>query len=337
MFRRIAVIVCYCLLLVGCSKIQGSAMDTAQIFAMDTMMEISVYDGEQGILDEATEFIKTLEAELSTTDEDSEIYKLNHTGTAVFSKDACNLLEQTLEICEKTEGILDISIYPIVKEWGFTTNQYQIPKEERVHELLKLVDYKKVELVENQVTLAPGMEIDLGSVTKGFVGDQLVEQFQKAGITSALLNLGGNVQALGAKPDGSPWKVGVQDPRGDDYVAVISIVDQAVVTSGGYERFFKGEDGEIYWHIINPMTGKSARSGILSTTVIGDKGVYCDALSTSLFIMGEEKATDFWRKYRDFEMILVTDQHEILITPGLEDAFQLSGNTAYTLRMIGND
>ena len=170
-----------------------------------------------------------------------------------------------------------------------------------------------------------GVEIDLGSVAKGFTGDVLTGLLKEYGVESAMLDLGGNIQTVGLKPDGSLWRVGVQDPDGDGILGVVEAAELAVITSGGYERYFE-QDGVRYWHIIDPDTGAPARSGLASVTVAGESGAVCDALSTALFVMGRESAVAFWRQYRDelrFELVLVDDDGSVTVTAGLEDSFIL--------------
>lgn len=337
MIKKIALILCLCLMLTGCKKDKSAEKFSTQIFAMDTVMEILIYGQDDSVLKKANSLVSDLDQSLSTTNQNSEIYQLNVSGSAALSENTALLMKKGLEFCQKTSGALDLSIYPVVQAWGFTTDEYRIPSEESLNTLLQNVDYTKISLQDDYGTIPEGMAVDLGSIAKGFTGDLLAEEFKNEGISSALLNLGGNVHALGSKPDGSPWKVGIQDPISTDYLGVLSIRDQAVITSGGYERYFEGPDGEIYWHIIDPATGKPAKSGLISATAVGSEGVYCDALSTSLFIMGEEKATQFWKENKDFQMILVTENKEVLITPGLQNAFHLTQDAPYTLRVIGND
>lgn len=326
--RPLPALLALLLLLSGCAQpapdagvSAGAQANESIFFAMDTVMKLTVY-GDERLLDDAQERVSALEAELSVTSEDSEIYALNQTGSTALSRDAADLLGQALAICGQTNGALDLSIYPVVRAWGFTTGEYGVPEDEVLRELLTHVDYTKIAFDEatGRVSLEPGMEIDLGSVAKGYTGDQLISLFRQAGVTSALVNLGGNVQALGSKPDGSPWRIAVQDPLGDGYVGVLDVVDQAAITSGGYERYFE-EDGQTYWHIIDPATGAPARSGLISVTIVGGSGVLCDGLSTALFIMGYEKAVEFWRETGGFEMILVLEDGQTALTEGLEDKF----------------
>jgi thiamine biosynthesis lipoprotein len=272
------------------------------------------------------------------TNEDSEIYAVNRDGSGTLSADSADLLTQALDICRLTDGALDLSIYPVVRAWGFTTGDYGVPSAEELEELLGHVDYEQISFEESTdtVTLAQGMEIDLGSVAKGYTGDRVLQLLRENGVTSAMLNLGGNVQALGAKPDGSPWRVAIQDPLSDGYLAAVEIEDQAVITSGGYERYFV-EDGETYWHIIDPATGAPSHSGLISVSVIGDSGILCDGLSTSLFVMGLEDAAALWRSRDDFEAVFVSEDGQVTITEGLEDNFTLLSDTAEGVTVLYRD
>ena len=294
-------------------------------FAMDTVMSVRVY-GDEALLDAAEDRVKELEALWSVTDENSEISALNRDGSAALSGDVAGLLADALELCGRTGGALDITIYPVVRLWGFTTGEYTVPEAGAVADLLTRVDYTRVALDENAGTasLPDGVEIDLGSVAKGYTGDVLSGLLKEYGVESALLDLGGNIQTVGAKPDGSPWRIGVRDPEDENgYIGVVEVADRAVVTSGGYERYFE-QDGVRYWHIIDPATGAPARSGLHSVTVIGESCLVCDALSTALFVMGLDRALEHWREYRDFEAVFVAEDGSVTITAGLEGSFALS-------------
>ena len=324
MKRLLASLLLLSLLLTGCAagtaEPPASSGDpaTATVFAMDTVMDLTIY-GDPALLTKAESEILRLEGLFSVTEDTSEIARLNREGTVELSGDTAALLEQGLALCEMTGGALDLSVYPVLRAWGFTTGAYRVPDGEEIAALLPLVDYGQLSLThDGTAALAAGMEIDLGSVAKGYTGDVLARLFRENGVTSGLLNLGGNVQAIGAKLDGSPWRVAIRDPLSGGNLAVLEIVDQAVITSGGYERYFE-QDGETYWHILDPATGYPARSGVLSATIVGDSGVVCDGLSTALFVMGVDAAARLWREQGGFEALLVTDDGTIYLTAGLED------------------
>ena len=318
------------LFLTGCSAESSPEPVQGTFFAMDTVMDFTIY-GESGLIDQSESLIASLESLVSVTDEHSDIYAIDHTGSGSLSGNAAELMAQALELCRRTNGALDLSVYPIVRAWGFTTGSYQVPDEAEIQALLPLVDYRKIQYdaATGTVTLPEGMEIDLGSVAKGYAGQLAAQMLREHGVQSALLNLGGNVQTVGTKPDGSPWQIGIKDPQGEDAMMVLSVEDQAVVTSGGYERYFE-QDGQTYWHIMDPSTGHPADSGLISVTIVGDEGVVCDGLSTALFVMGLEKAADLWAQSGDFEAVFVTASGEVYITEGLQDRFALTEQYADT-------
>ena len=287
------------LLLTGCS---ASEPCRRELMAMDTFMTLSVYAQSpaagEALLEEAAGEIRRLEGLLSVTDPGSEIYQVNHGGAVSLSEPVRELLEKALELCRETGGALDVTVYPAVRAWGFTTGEYRVPEEAELSALVERVDYGRVSLDGDRLALPEGVELDLGSVGKGWTGDRLTALFREAGVSSAIMELGGNVQALGTKPDGAPWRVAVQAPGGG-YAGVLEIADKAVVTSGGYQRYFE-QDGETYIHIIDPATGRPARTGLASVTIVADSGLRGDGLSTALFVMGREKAEEFWRRNPHF-------------------------------------
>ena len=169
-----------------------------------------------------------------------------------------------------------------------------------------------------QITFGiPGMEIDLGGIAKGYTSSRVMEIFKEYGVEHGLVSLGGNVQALGGKQDGNPWRVAIQNPESElDYLGVLEIKDKCVITSGGYERFFE-QDGVRYHHIIDPRTGSPADSGIISSTIISSDGALADGLSTSLFIMGLEEAEKYWRANADkFDFVLEDRSGKLYISEG---------------------
>lgn len=287
MKKCIPVLLMLTILICGCSKqAQESTSEPVSdtFFAMDTTMDFRIY-GDKSLLQDAQNVITDLEKKVSVTDSDSEIYKINENGSGILSGEADTLMKNALEMCRRTNGALDISIYPIVKAWGFTTGSYQVPDEETIQTLLTKVDYTQIQYDEasGNVTISEGMTIDLGSIAKGYAGELAARTLRDKGVTSALLNLGGNVQTIGSKPDGSAWIIGIKDPK-------------------------------------NPDTAMMG----LSVTVVGDKGGICDALSTSLFVMGLDKAYDLWAESDDFEAVFVATDGTVYITDGLKDIFSLA-------------
>lgn len=313
------------LLLTGCADDTPNRIHSG-FFSMDTYMEITVYGSKgEAAIASCKDEIYRLEALLSATDGSSDIGRINSSGVTDVSPDTAEIIEYAKQIGEETDGALDITVYPVLKEWGFTTGDYRIPDSETLNALLQRVDFTQIRIEGSTlptVTVPSGVQLDSGALAKGYASDKAAELLKKNGIVSALINLGGNIMTVGSNPNGSPWKIGIRDPFSlDGNIGVIEVTDKAVVTSGGYERYFTGEDGKIYHHIIDPATGCPAESGLVSATVIGDSGMMCDALSTALFVMGAEKAAEYHREKGGFDMILVTENGEIFITGGAADSF----------------
>ena len=330
--RIVPLLLLFSLLLGGCAP--STAERSVTFFAMDTYMTLRVFDGDDALLDDAEEVVTDMERRISVTDEGSEIAHLNRVGKSKLSLDTRALLKRALALCEETAGALDITVYPLVRAWGFTTNRQHVPEEETIRSLLPAVGYRGVTWDGDAAVLPAGAEIDLGAVAKGYLGERLAVLLRMRGVSSALLDLGGNIQTVGKKPDGTPWHIAVRAPQGDGNLGVVDVEDEAVVTSGGYERFFTGEDGTVYWHILDPATGYPARSGVISATVVGKDGARCDALATALFVLGAERATAFWRQHKDFEMLLLTEDGELLVTPQLSERFTPNGDAGYRLQVI---
>ena len=296
------------------------------IFAMDTYMTVTAY-GEQAeeAVDAAVDEINRLDALLSTGNEDSEVAKINANHGGSLSEDGAYLMKKSLELYQLTDGAFDISIYPVMDLWGFTTQDFAVPSSEDLKEKLALVDASKIDFDEESGEVSfeqDDMEIDFGGIAKGYTSDQVTKIFGEYGIKSGLINLGGNVDAYGSKTDGTAWRVAIQSPDQDgNYIGVLEATDKAVITSGGYERYFE-EDGITYHHIIDPSTGYPADSGLKSVTIICDDGTLADGLSTSLFIMGEEKASQFWQEHSDeFDFVLMKDDGSLVISEGIEGCF----------------
>lgn len=296
------------------------------IFAMDTYMTVTAYGQEaEAAVDAAIAEIERLDALLSTGNDDSEIAKLNAAGSGQLSEDAAALVERALVLGRETDGAFDIAIYPVMEAWGFTSQNYAVPTETELDELLDLADISLIDFDSETSEVSfrkTGVRIDLGGIAKGFTSARIMDIFREYGIESGMVDLGGNVQVMGSKTDGSPWRVAIQSPDDENgYLGILSTENRAVITSGGYERYFE-QDGVVYHHIIDPATGYPADSGLVSVTIVSADGTLADGLSTSLFIMGKDKAVDYWRAHsEEFDMILLDDEGILYISEGIEDAF----------------
>lgn len=305
---------------------KGEKSASRDIFAMDTYMTLTAYgDNAQNGLDAAVDEINKIEQLVSTGIDSSEISQINKNGKGSVSEDTGYLIQRSKDIYDSTNGVFDITVYPIMKAWGFPTEKYRVPGKDELKKLRSrmgadsvLYDKKKKEVTLDK----EGMEIDLGGIAKGYTSSKVMDIFKENGISSAVISLGGNVQVLNGKPDGSDWRVAVENPADTgSYIGVLSIKNKAVITSGGYERYFE-QDGKTYHHIIDPSTGYPANNGLSSVTIVSDDGTLADGLSTSLFIMGPEKAEKYWKEHsEEFDTILVKDDGSVLVSEGIEKNF----------------
>ena len=329
--KKIIILLTCAILLCGCGngnmvksqkKTQNNEQKyTSELFAMDTYMEITAYgDNAKEAVAKASARINELDGMLSTGNSDSEVSKLNSEKELKLSEDVGNIMERSLEISESTGGVFNPAIYPIMQLWGFDTKNYKVPNKKELESTLKNINESKIKYDSKTrvAKLDKKMKIDFGGIAKGYTSSEVMKVFKDNGIKSGLVSLGGNVQALGAKPDGSKWKVAVQNPDSDEsYIGVLEIAGKAVITSGGYERYFE-KDGKTYHHIIDPATGYPADSGLKSVTIISSDGTLADGLSTSLFIMGIDKAKEYWRANSDkFDAILLTNDNKQYVTEGI--------------------
>ncbi len=304
---------------------------TRDIFAMDTYMSIHTYgEKAEDAANEAVEEIHRLNELFSVGIDTSEISVLNREKTAQVSEDTMTLITRSQEISESTGGVFDITVFPMMQAWGFVSGDYRVPSQEEINTLLGYVNMSdiKAEPSTGTVTLlGKNTAIDLGGIAKGYTSARLMDVFRSYGLTSGLVSLGGNVQVLGTKPDGSLWRVGIENPQGGDYLGVLSTKDAAVITSGGYERYFE-ENGKHYHHILDPATGYPAESGLVSVTIVSPDGTLADALSTALFVMGRERAEEYWRAHADeFDVILQDEGGTIYVSQGIWENFEGGAGT----------
>ncbi len=321
--KRFFVILLCLLLFSGCaSGGDAGVSSTRYLTAMDTVMSLTAYGKKRdGALEMSVAEIQRLDDLLSIGNENSDISRLNREKHAVLSPDTYSLLSQALNLARDTQGVFDPTVYPLVKLWGFYDKDYHVPSRQELSQALAQVDYRDVSLSQGsyEASLGNGQQIDLGGIGKGFTSQRVTELLRDAGVTSAMVSLGGNIQCLGAKPDGSPWNIGIRDPFGEELYATVRVTDKAVITSGGYERYFEDpETHNIYRHILDPRTGFPAEKGLSSVSIVTSDGTLGDGLSTALYIMGLEDAAAYWQSHREaFEAVFITDDGSLYATEGL--------------------
>ncbi|MCI2112214.1 MAG: FAD:protein FMN transferase [Ruminococcus sp.] len=295
-----------------------------EFFAMDTVMTINAYGSKsESAVKAAQNEISRLDSLLSVQSETSEIFKLNQSKEMTVSEDTLTLITRSKEIYTLTDGAFDISCEPLTREWGFYSGlENRVPSQQAIENALKGVGAAHIKIKDSTITLDENTSLDLGGIAKGYASQKAAEILKENGVNSALMSLGGNVRAVGSKPDGENWSVAITDPDDNSKsIGTLKISDKAVVTSGGYQRYFE-ENGQIYHHIIDTKTGYPADSGLKSVTIVSSDDTLADALSTSLFVMGLEKSGEFYSENSSlFGAVFITDKGEIYVTDNLKDSF----------------
>lgn len=338
-FKLTAILLCIAMLLPlsGCGE---SKQEQAEVFAMDTIMTLTAYgENASAGLNAAKSVITSLDSMLDPELETSTTYAINHAegASVVVPGQVARMISTAQTVYKQSNGALDLSIYPLVKRWGFIDGKYYVPTAEEISEDLAKRCFDKLVLTSYPntgtytVQLPSGGELSFAAIAKGCAAEYAVEAMRQSGVESGIVSLGGNVQTLGLKPDGSQWTVAIKDPNNtSSYVGVISVGETAVVTSGSYQRYFTDSHGDTYHHILRPSSGYPVTNSLVSATVICTDGVMADALSTAMFVLGETNALNYWRTYGGFEMILITNDNRIICTSGLLEQFTLS-NPNYSL------
>lgn len=297
-----------------------------ELYALDTVITMSVYSDNKEAVNQAKAEINRLESLLSVTDSESDISIINSSpDTFVTVSNECfELIKTALEVSSNSGGNFDITVYPAVKLWGFTTSSYKVPAESELLEVKAQIGYNKIELEEStkSVKIPEGTSLDLGGIAKGYIADKAAEVLKEQGVNSALLNFGGNIRLIGSKPTGESFKIGIKSPYAEGYFAVLKAEDVTASTAGGYERYFE-ENGKRYHHILNPFTATPAESDVISATVVGEKGEVCDALSTAAFVTGSSNISDLASKYADYGFILLTE-NAVYVSEKISADFELT-------------
>ncbi len=302
-----------------------------QGFYFDTVVEISIYcciNKGNDILNKSFDLCKYYEKLLSKTKECSDIYNVNNSGIdGVYVNDeTLNIIKRSLYYSELSHGNFDITVQSLLMLWNFKDEKKIIPEEKDLYECLKLVNYKEILVDGNHVKLKrKGMSIDLGGIAKGYIANKIKEFLVSEGVSSGIINLGGNVLCIGKKDNGENFKIGIQKPFSDrgEILGVLEICDKSVVSSGIYERFFEKED-KIYHHIINPKNGQPFESDLLQVTIISEDSMDGDALSTIALSLGEEEGIKLINSIENIEGIFVNKNGDIKFTENFQDVFILN-------------
>ncbi len=308
-------------------------------YMLDTYLQISIWtdnkDKGQKLIKKCFDRIKEIEEKMSVHVEDSEVSRINRNAGNKFitvSRDTEYVLNKASYYAALTDGAFDPTIGYLVKLWGIGTPNEKIPLSSEIDEALKYIDYKRLSKSKknnHQFRLdKSGMYLDLGGIAKGYAADEVRKILIDHGVKHAVINLGGNVLALGQKVDGSEWRIGIQDPfqATGTYMGVIDIADKAVVTSGNYERYFT-KNNHRYHHILNPNTGYPSENGIVSCTIVADSSTDADALSTGVYVLGIQKGLDLVGKLKDVECILVTKDRKVYLSSGIKEKVEIVDDT----------
>lgn len=323
----IVVLAALCLFLAACAP----APQTNESFAMDTIVTQTVYTDDASVLAENNRILREIEDAMSKTIETSDVARLNAGGNVALSAQTTEVLQTALTAASETDGAFDPALGAVMTAWGFGTQNAQVPKEVALQAARAASGYRKVGLSEKAVD-AGGTMIDLGGAVKGYALGRIAQNLADKGVSSAIVSLGGSIYAVGKKPDGTAYKVGVRDPEGseNDYMAIITLDGKFVSTSGVYERGFT-QNGSYYHHIIDPQTGYPVENGLTAVTVICDDGTLSDIYSTALFVMGAERGVQFAQAHGVDALFLTTDK-KIITTDGFAQQYGLEiKNPGYTV------
>lgn len=336
--RKILSLLCLTVLLVntltGCQgKKQDEAWDGSYItdsrFLLNTIVQLTLYDSKDtNILEGAFDVCARYEDVYSRTLDTSELYKLNNRtlpekdGKYTVSDDLAELVGKALYYSKLSNGAFDLSIAPVSSLWDFTATTPVLPNDSKIKENLKHIDYNKVHVEGNQIWFDDDKTtLDLGAIAKGYIADRIKDYLLEQNVNSAMINLGGNVLCVGAKPDGTAFNVGVQKPFADrnETCAIMELKDMSVVSSGIYERYIE-IDGKSYHHILDPKTGYPCKNNLVAVTIISKESVVGDGLSTSVFALGLKKGLELIDSLDDVYAVFITDDYELHYSKGFKEA-----------------
>lgn len=311
------------LLLSGCARQNEPIQKTGLYF--NTVIQVTLYDDTQlELLEQCFDMAEKYEHMLSRTWEGSDIWNMNHAdGNEVeISEETGFLLEEALSYAKQTDGSVDPTVGAISSLWDFSSNeQKKVPAQADVKEALEKTGYDKIQLKKLPegylVTLEKGAQIDLGFIAKGYIADKMKEFLELNNVEHGLINLGGNILTIGAKPSGEGYSIGIKKPFGQQGETMTEVIvsDKSVVSSGIYERYFEKE-GKLYHHILDMNTGYPVNNGLYHVTIVSKSSMQGDALSTACLVMGLDKGMELIENTEGCEALFMTDTYEIYKTSG---------------------
>lgn len=314
--------ICMITILSGCKYNTKDTIHTAEGFYFDTFISVKLYGcGSEELALEAVELCGYYEQIFSRTLEESVLSVANANGELVADtvekQELYNVIKESITYSEITNGGLDITIKPLSQLWNFGDNNGKVPDENSIREALEKVNYKNIIIEDNHIIFNE-TELDCGAVAKGYVADRIKDFLLNNEVTSAIINLGGNVQCIGKKPTGEDFVIGVKKPFSEEVILGLAIDNYSVVTSGVYERYFEVDENK-YHHILNPKTGMPCDNGLLSVTIIAESSLTCDALSTGCFVMGLDDAMEVLNGMDNVYGIFIDENYNIYYTEGTQE------------------
>ncbi len=318
----------------GCDKeIETTAFEPIsrlELF-MGTAIKVTLYNGgSEEILDKVFNRILEIENLVSINKENTELTNLNENAgikPVKLSETSYDIIKKGIHYSQISQGGYDVTIGPLVKLWSIGLPEAKVPNNDEIEKTIKNIDYSKVIMNDEtkEVFLEESnMMLDLGSIAKGYVADEVASILKEENVDQAIIDLGGNIYALGLKNGDTNWKIGIQNPfdsRGE-VVGVLEVSDKSVVTSGIYERFIE-KDGVKYHHILNPKTGYPFETSIAGVSIVSDKSIDADALSTLVFTKGVEEGLEFVESLENIDAIFITNDKQVYTTSGLKDNFKI--------------
>ena len=299
---------------------------------MGTVVQIKIYDSaDEYVFDKAFTMIEEIEGRMSLNLPDSEISQINRAAgenPVHVSEDTYQVIEKAILYGKISEGTFDITIGPLVNLWNIGKENARLPDQSEIDQALLHIDYSKVKLNPDEKTVFledEGMMLDLGGIAKGYAADTLAEMLEQEGIEHGIINLGGNIYALGQNPNGEKWHIGIQNPEAErsDYIGIASVSNKSVVTSGIYERYFES-GGKSYHHILSPFDGYPFENSLSAVSIIAGKSIDADALSTTAFALGLSGGLKLLESYPDVEGIFITRDFKVYTTSGLKNSFEMA-------------